>query len=193
MALIHNSCPRDRGQCIQNLPFLDLRLINLIRLVSLKITHTVSRLPLAVTLHHTGTGKYTHKIFVCCICPPTASTLHWNIYTTLYDFVCLCALFTHVASACECVCVQLLTLGSQQKPASVVEPSNGCPAGVRHTQGQPRSQPLPLRTLSSGRALQPAVCPRCMCVWVCVLVCGRVSVCVFNCICASAYKLYFCV
>lgn len=79
-----------------------------------------------------------------------------------------------------CVCVAL-TLGSQQRPASVVEPSNGRPAGVRHTRGQPRSQPLPLRTPSFGRALQPAVCPSlyvCMRVCVCMCTCTGDTMCV---------------
>lgn len=76
----------------------------------------------------------------------------------------LCVVFfrvsIHGVYGRECVCLHHPTLGSQQMPASVVEPSNGRPAGVRGTVGQPRSQPLPLRTPSFGRTLLLEVCRR---------------------------------
>ena len=68
------------------------------------------------------------------------------------------------ASSCDkCVCI-VLTLCSQQRPASVMEPSNRCPAGVRHTQGQPRSKPLPLRNhhLADVGSLQSALLSVCL-------------------------------
>lgn len=100
--------------------------------------------------------------------------LHANMIFVDFIYVVICEfsfffLFSFFFSACSSyvwkfMCVQHPTLGSQQMPASVVEPSNGRPAGVRRTHGQPRSQPLPPRTPSFGRTLQPAVCRRAHCV-----------------------------
>lgn len=128
-----------------------------------RVSRPRSTLP-TVILHHTHSGKYPHP--------------QWPQYLTVHGWMCtlVCVSMWHTLELCVsvCVCVKHPTLGSQQRPASVVEPCNRRPAGVGHTQGQPRSQTLPLRTSSFGKALQPAVCP-------------TLSLSMVMCICVSVY------